>query len=169
MPALDPAEGKDHLEIQSESRTERRYQRADASGWTDDLEALGEKVKGYVKQSAVWVGRNSSFHLDDLADEELKEVGGVEFGAIRVLSWLVPCVRARWFEGKPVDSRLHSILLARISFVSSSGRRTFPVCIGTTLSLPRNLVLLPWHGASVGVMRFYGILIRLIGTPLSKQ
>lgn len=68
-------------------------ERTDTSDWTDDLEALGEKMKSYVKQTAIWVGRNSFFHLEDLSDEELEEVGGVEFGAIRVLSWLVPAVR----------------------------------------------------------------------------
>lgn len=75
------------------------------SDWTDDLEALGEKMKSYMKQTAVWVGRNSFFHLDDLTDEELEEVGGVEFGAIRVLSWLVPAVRPSFFFAHRITLR----------------------------------------------------------------
>ena len=64
----------------------------DTTDWTDDLEALGDKMKSYVKHTVLFVGRNSFFHLEDLTDDELDDVGGVEFGAIRVLGWLVPLV-----------------------------------------------------------------------------
>ncbi|KAF8647560.1 hypothetical protein AX16_006617 [Volvariella volvacea WC 439] len=35
-------------------------------------------------------GRNSDFHTDELSDEELEDIGGVEYRALRLLSYLVP-------------------------------------------------------------------------------
>ncbi|KAF4568438.1 hypothetical protein EYR40_010154 [Pleurotus pulmonarius] len=37
------------------------------------------------------VGRNSNFEVDELSDEEVEEIGGAEYKALRVLSYLVPC------------------------------------------------------------------------------
>ncbi|KAJ3512053.1 hypothetical protein NLJ89_g3746 [Agrocybe chaxingu] len=36
------------------------------------------------------VGRNSDFHTDSLTDEQLEEIGGAEYRALRLLSYLVP-------------------------------------------------------------------------------
>lgn len=66
-----------------------------APDWADDIEEGMEKVVNFFKREVAerfWVGRNSFFHLAGLTEEELEEVGGVEYGAIRVLSWLVPAV-----------------------------------------------------------------------------
>ena len=40
------------------------------------------------------IGRNSRFH--DLAEEELEELGGVEYRALMMLLWLVPLVSTKW-------------------------------------------------------------------------
>ncbi|KAF9502096.1 TrkH-domain-containing protein [Pleurotus eryngii] len=37
------------------------------------------------------VGRNSYFRVDELTDEQVEEIGGAEYRALRVLSYLVPC------------------------------------------------------------------------------
>jgi len=38
------------------------------------------------------VGRNSDFNTDDLTDEKLEEIGGIEYRALRVLGYLVSAV-----------------------------------------------------------------------------
>lgn len=38
------------------------------------------------------VGRNSDFRTDSLTDSELEDLGGAEYRALRLLSWLVPAV-----------------------------------------------------------------------------
>jgi len=39
------------------------------------------------------VGRNSYFRTDSLTDEQLEDIGGAEYKALRLLSYLVPAVR----------------------------------------------------------------------------
>ncbi|TFK56780.1 TrkH-domain-containing protein, partial [Heliocybe sulcata] len=58
--------------------------------WTDDLASLNEKMVSYIKTGALWVGRNSFFDAENLSDEQLEEIGGVEYRAIKMLSWLIP-------------------------------------------------------------------------------
>lgn len=88
--------GADGSHAQSGATGEQggEFQRAESNDWTDDLEALHTKMKSYIKSGALWVGRNSFFHLEDLDDDELEQVGGVEFAALRILAWLVPLVRS---------------------------------------------------------------------------
>lgn len=88
--------GRVQMEELGQGRRDTNHTKAttDTSDLADEVEALGDKMKNYVKHTAFLVGRNSFFHLKDLTDEELDEVGGVEFGAIKVLSWLVPLVSA---------------------------------------------------------------------------
>lgn len=38
------------------------------------------------------IGRNSDFRTDTLSDEQLEEIGGAEYQALRWLSYLVPAV-----------------------------------------------------------------------------
>lgn len=45
---------------------------------------------------AAIVGKNSAFH--DLTDEELDELGGVEYRALKMLAWLVPAVSQNLFR-----------------------------------------------------------------------
>ncbi len=40
------------------------------------------------------MGRNSNFYTETLTDEQLEKIGGAEYRALRVLSYLVPTVRA---------------------------------------------------------------------------
>lgn len=37
-------------------------------------------------------GRNSAFHIESLTDEQLEELGGTEYRALRWLSYVVPLV-----------------------------------------------------------------------------
>jgi hypothetical protein len=62
----------------------------DESGWS-----------GLVTSAARWmpdtlaslvVGRNSRFYTEELDDEELEQVGGVEYRALRLLSYAVAAV-----------------------------------------------------------------------------
>jgi len=36
------------------------------------------------------VGRNSKFKLDELSDEQIEELGGVEYAALQSLTWIIP-------------------------------------------------------------------------------
>ncbi|KAF8301443.1 TrkH-domain-containing protein [Clavulina sp. PMI_390] len=49
----------------------------------------GAKKVPYFGHTVVDVARNSNFNTDDLTDEQLEEVGGVEYRALRVLGYLV--------------------------------------------------------------------------------
>lgn len=46
----------------------------------------------YFTTVVVGVARNSKFHIDDLSDDQLEEMGGVEYRALRVLGYLVAAV-----------------------------------------------------------------------------
>lgn len=50
-----------------------------------------EKVP-WLKFDGLVVGRNSLFHTDRLTNEQLEEIGGVEYRALRVLSYIIPFV-----------------------------------------------------------------------------
>ena len=38
------------------------------------------------------IGRNSEFYTDELTDEQLEHLGGIEYRALRFLSYFVPAV-----------------------------------------------------------------------------
>lgn len=53
--------------------------------------AKSQKVS-WLKFDGLVIGRNSLFHTDKLVDEQLKEIGGVEYRALSLLSYLVALV-----------------------------------------------------------------------------
>lgn len=63
----------------------------------------------YISFEAI-IGRNSRFY--DLQEEELEELGGVEYRALRMLLWLVPVVRA--LLSSMSSSHLWRITLTRL-------------------------------------------------------
>ena len=50
------------------------------------LSWLPDSIDGLI------VGRNSEFYTDELTDEQLEHLGGIEYRALRFLSYLVPAV-----------------------------------------------------------------------------
>lgn len=46
----------------------------------------------WLNFSGLVVGRNSNFHTESLTDEQLEDIGGAEYRALRLLSYLVPSV-----------------------------------------------------------------------------
>jgi hypothetical protein len=50
------------------------------------------QTASWLKFNGLIVGRNSFFHTDSLTDEQLEKIGGVEYRALRLLSYLVPFV-----------------------------------------------------------------------------
>lgn len=44
------------------------------------------------------IGRNSDFHTDELSDEQLEALGGIEYRALSALSWIVLCVSAKFIS-----------------------------------------------------------------------
>ncbi|KAG8948022.1 low affinity potassium transporter [Tulasnella sp. 424] len=64
---------------------------SDAStGILTDIGAEVKKTVLYLKQGILKVGRNSAFlNTDELTDEQLEELGGIEYRALRALSWIV--------------------------------------------------------------------------------
>ncbi|WVQ85711.1 hypothetical protein IAT38_007877 [Cryptococcus sp. DSM 104549] len=59
-------------------------------------ESWGEMLRGSVARwmpeglQGMVIGRNSRFWTEELEDEELEQIGGVEYRALRLLSYLVP-------------------------------------------------------------------------------
>lgn len=68
------------------------------------------KVVPYLTFDAV-VGKNSAFN--DLSDEELEELGGVELRALNLLSWAVP---AYWFGVQLLGFTIIAPYMARAQF-----------------------------------------------------
>ena len=62
-------------------------------GWIGDLNHGMMKTVRYIKEGVLRVGRNSAFNTDDLSDEQLADLGGMEFRALQALSWIVGIVR----------------------------------------------------------------------------
>ncbi|KAF9040136.1 hypothetical protein BJ165DRAFT_360136 [Panaeolus papilionaceus] len=51
---------------------------------------LDESAHPWLKFSGLVVSRNSDFHTETLSDEQLENVGGAEYRALRLLSYAVP-------------------------------------------------------------------------------
>ncbi|KAK0236675.1 potassium transporter [Armillaria nabsnona] len=64
----------------------RKLQRKMTMPYTSTLEASRTKWLDFDLD----VGRNSNFHTQTLTDEQLEKIGGAEYRALRVLSYLVP-------------------------------------------------------------------------------
>lgn len=57
------------------------------------------KAARWLKFDGLLVGRNSKFQIDELSDEQLEQIGGIEYRALRWLTYLVPFVRPpSWFS-----------------------------------------------------------------------
>lgn len=55
---------------------------------------LGQTVP-WLNFDGLVVGRNSNFDTKSLSDEQVEQIGGTEYRALRLLSYLVPIVRSR--------------------------------------------------------------------------
>ncbi|KAJ7619581.1 potassium transporter [Roridomyces roridus] len=53
-------------------------------------ETLGAKDTPWLSFDGLVVGRNSAFHTETLTDEQLETIGGVEYRALDLLSYLIP-------------------------------------------------------------------------------
>jgi len=55
-------------------------------------QTLDEKDTSWLNFSGLVVGRNSDFRTETLSDEQLEQLGGAEYKALRLLSYFVPAV-----------------------------------------------------------------------------
>ncbi|KAL0579227.1 hypothetical protein V5O48_002789 [Marasmius crinis-equi] len=67
-------------------RTYTKLKRTMTMPYTTTLEAAKTKWLNFD----LIVGRNSNFKIDELTDDQLEEIGGAEYMALRYLSYLVP-------------------------------------------------------------------------------
>lgn len=58
----------------------------------------GNDVSWLTSNAHIVVGRNSDFHVETLADELVEQIGGIEYVALRWLSYIVPLV-SRYHSG----------------------------------------------------------------------
>lgn len=56
------------------------------------FQTIDEKNTSWLNFSGLVVGRNSDFHTETLSDDQVEELGGAEYRALRLLSYLVPVV-----------------------------------------------------------------------------
>jgi len=78
-------------------RTYRKLERKLTLPYTTTLNALhssleptqNKHIASWLKFDGLTVGRNSFFHTHSLTDEQLEEIGGVEYRALRLLSYLI--------------------------------------------------------------------------------
>jgi hypothetical protein len=75
----------------------------------------GKKVS-WLNFDGLVVGRNSDFQTDTLTAEQIEHIGGTEYRALHMLSWMVPvvCFASSW-----IGVRLTSWLCCSISSVCS--------------------------------------------------
>lgn len=57
------------------------------------FQELDEKKTPWLNFSGLVVGRNSDFRTETLSDDQIEQLGGAEYKALRLLSYLVPAVR----------------------------------------------------------------------------
>lgn len=67
----------------------RKLQRKMTLPYTTTLDRTLTRSTG---SGGITVGRNSDLHTEEMTDEELVEIGGVEYQALRLLSYLIPIV-----------------------------------------------------------------------------
>lgn len=60
--------------------------------YTTTLNAHDTVKNPWLGFDGLVVGRNSDFHTETLSDEQLEKIGGAEYRALRLLSYLVPLV-----------------------------------------------------------------------------
>lgn len=56
------------------------------------VQTLEEQKVPWLNFNGLVVGRNSDFQTETLTDEQLEDIGGAEYRALRYLSYLVPMV-----------------------------------------------------------------------------
>ena len=71
----------------------------------DSWDSVKATVAGWIPErlGGLVIGRNSRFFSEELDDEELEELGGVEYRALRLLSYLVPAVSDASHCRSPAD------------------------------------------------------------------
>lgn len=69
----------------------RLSQRADALIRRNTVaQELDKESRPWLSFDGLKVGRNSLFNISELTDEQVEELGGIEYKALNLLSWLVP-------------------------------------------------------------------------------
>lgn len=72
--------------------TYRKVERKLTMPYTTTLNAHDTVKNPWLGFDGLVVGRNSDFHTETLSDEQLEKIGGAEYRALRLLSYLVPLV-----------------------------------------------------------------------------
>jgi hypothetical protein len=68
------------------------YRRFERSVTVPHIETLEGRDEPWLNFDGLVVGRNSDFRTETLTSGQIKEIGGTEYRALRLLSWLVPTV-----------------------------------------------------------------------------
>jgi hypothetical protein len=68
------------------------YRRLERSMTIPSVTTLEEKKTPWLNFSGLVVGRNSDFRTDTLTAEQIQQIGGTEYRALEMLSWMVPAV-----------------------------------------------------------------------------
>jgi hypothetical protein len=70
----------------------RTYTKLERKLTVTSFQTLDENQAKWLSFSGLIVQRNSDFRVDSLTDDQLEQVGGAEYRALRLLSYLVPAV-----------------------------------------------------------------------------
>lgn len=76
----------------------RTHDKFDRTMSMDTYTTLQSQSVPWLNFDGLVVGRNSNFHTESLTDEELEDVGGAEYRALKLLSILVPSVGPNSFN-----------------------------------------------------------------------
>jgi hypothetical protein len=68
------------------------YRRVERSMTIPSMTTLEEKKTPWLNFNGLVVGRNSDFRTDTLTAEQIEQIGGTEYRALEMLSWMVPAV-----------------------------------------------------------------------------
>ena len=117
-----------NLERQNTILTNVHTQQVEEDGWQEMLRSSVASWMPDTLQHLV-VGRNSRFFTEELDDDELEDIGGVEYRALRFLSYFVAAVSS---SAPFVPSRLNYPLSSSVHLPIPS----YPICHHRHLLLP---------------------------------
>lgn len=110
----------------------RAHDRFERTMSMDTYMTLQSQAVPWLNFDGLVVGRNSNFHTESLTDEELEDVGGAEYRALRLLSILVPSVSPHSLSASCLIHFASSILFYSSSSLCCCSYLGYQLPINTT-------------------------------------
>lgn len=87
----------------------KTYKKLERKLTITSAQELDDTKTPWLNFSGLITGRNSDFRIETLSDDQVEELGGTEYRALRVLSYLIPGVSSR-IQQSLDDTEIGSVL-----------------------------------------------------------